>query len=698
MSVLPCTWPEWYRAGQSVGYQYMRAVEQQIEAIKPACRDLTPYIYRDNAVGALLLCKGKLLERSANGDPAVHFAITLKPQFPNAYPILSIEQPPEGWQIKNHPHVDREGICYLNTVSTWNPRSSSVFGVCAELQTVLSTNYPYERNANAAPRQAQLRDHQNRLSAPAPQQRSTGAPQVAQPQSAGAARPPPGQQQPPQPLGLMIAGALLSALATGATGTSSSGRTENARAADGRTVPVLSAEEEHRAQQQRERDRQWLAQQQQQQQQGQGAHRHQLVREEQRAASDFVKERFAAILSGTTPVAPGTEIAVPPDFGLARIKTHPHGVRGPLMLARRAAPRPLQPVLEPTPDEHFHNQQADRERQRREDEQAQARAPPPQNTFGVGLRALSRTVSAMGHLAATAKHSVEDKVRTSKSEEEAQRFAQLFPAVVQRGERLVTNYHCRMICGDGIARPGYLFITLTHAYFSSKPSADASEWGGAVPTSASTGPIVQSAVPFTSVVSIALGQASSDSKCLHLVCRDNSVRSFLGFHTNRLIEVGSYVTASVKGTAFDRCYNWLDHKWRENVMAIPVAGYPYDADLPPNIEPAPAAPASGIGSGPVAVPPPATMYEAQAPPQSQVAPPPMPTGPAAAPHAAPGSPLGSESADQAEQMLCAVCMENPKNCFLRPCGHVAACMLCAAQLRACPVCRTPIEDRFQAFL
>jgi hypothetical protein len=662
MSVIPATWSEWYRTARSVQYQHPRALEAQVEALKPACPDLAPYVYRDPAVGALLLCKGKMLNPTPDGKPPVFFAITLKPQFPNAYPIMTVDPPPAGWRFKNHPHVDREGMCYLNSITSWNPTSSSIFNTCAELQQVLSANHPYERDPGTSQQQR------------VPQQQQQQQPQPQQQQQQYHQRP--AQAGPASATGIAVG--IVSAFANSLIGPTA----QQTRAADGSQVPVLSAADEQRAREQRERDRAWLLQQQQQQQhQQRGQQQHQLVQSENAAAVDFIKERFTSILAGQVAVPPNTEIATPPDFGLlGRIRTHPAGVAGPLMLTRRAAPRPLPPVMDPTPDEHYHLQREEKDRQRQNEEQQQARAPPPAGALNVGLRALSRGVSVMGNLAAKGKQNVEEKVRQNTISQETQRFALLFPTPAGSGERMISNYHCRLICGDGVARKGYLFITEFNLYFSSKLVPGDTQpitQGGAQPV------VVQTQIPYRAIVSLALGTAVQ-SKCLHVICHDNSVRTFLDFHANKLVEYGSYVSDAVKGTALDRCYNWIDHKWRAHCPGGIVPGYPYEAPLDANGEAPPAA--TGAGTGGYDVPVPGPMYSRAAPAGQQQ------PAPAAVP-----SPTSSD-APPPESMLCAICMEQPKNCFLRPCGHVAACMGCAGQLRTCPICRSAIQDRFQAFI
>jgi len=691
MSIVPITWNEFYRTAQTCRYQHPRALRDQVEALKPACTDLTPYVYRDPSIGALLLAKGKMLNPTPAGEPAVHFAITLKPQFPNAYPILSIEQPPAGWRIANHPHVDREGLCYLDSVTNWNPRHSTIFGACAELQQVLTNRHPYERAPNAPPpqppRPAQQTRQQQPQSSPYPTQQShqqQGQQQQRQQERSGAQVVAGGAG-----LALSVMGALLTAGAN-----AGSNRTTGATASDGQRVPVLAPEAEQRAREQRERDRAWLQQQQQQRSTGQ----HLMQQQENDATLAFAKERFVAILHGTTRIAPDTELATPPDFGLAgRVKTHPQGISGPLVLTRKAAPRPLAAVTEPTPDEQYHLQQAEAQRAHQEAEQRQAREPAPQGALGFGLRALTRGVGALSKAATSAKHSVEDRVRNNSMSSEAQRFQTLFPTVPHAQEPMVTNYHCKLVCGDGVARAGYLFLTHRNVYFSSKTIPG--ESSSTPPPAGAGGVVVQTVVPLAAIVSLALGSAVN-SKCLHVLCQDNSCRTFVDFHSNKMVELGAYVSSAVKGTALDRCYNWLDHLWRAAVPAVPVPGYPYEQPLAGGSA-APVPPAAGTSqitgaSAGLDIPTPGPMYAHMSP----SAPAPPPQQQPATPSQISASTSNSEAADgdKADAMLCAICLDRPKNCFLRPCGHVASCMDCSQHLQACPICRAPISDRFQAFI
>lgn len=48
---------------------------------------------------------------------------------------------------------------------------------------------------------------------------------------------------------------------------------------------------------------------------------------------------------------------------------------------------------------------------------------------------------------------------------------------------------------------------------------------------------------------------------------------------------------------------------------------------------------------------------------------------------------------------CVVCLSNPKEIIVIPCGHVCLCEDCATKINdLCPVCRQSIEQKMVAFL
>ena len=55
-------------------------------------------------------------------------------------------------------------------------------------------------------------------------------------------------------------------------------------------------------------------------------------------------------------------------------------------------------------------------------------------------------------------------------------------------------------------------------------------------------------------------------------------------------------------------------------------------------------------------------------------------------------------AKEDDDKLCVVCMENPKNQILIPCGHVCVCEACAKDIGdACPLCRKEVKVKYAAY-
>lgn len=52
----------------------------------------------------------------------------------------------------------------------------------------------------------------------------------------------------------------------------------------------------------------------------------------------------------------------------------------------------------------------------------------------------------------------------------------------------------------------------------------------------------------------------------------------------------------------------------------------------------------------------------------------------------------------AEKTLCKICYKNELGVVFLPCGHIVACVDCAAALKNCAICRKPLEATVRAFL
>jgi hypothetical protein len=62
------------------------------------------------------------------------------------------------------------------------------------------------------------------------------------------------------------------------------------------------------------------------------------------------------------------------------------------------------------------------------------------------------------------------------------------------------------------------------------------------------------------------------------------------------------------------------------------------------------------------------------------------------------------TAPQAEEEMCVLCLDAPKDHIITPCGHQCVCGACAEKLKAvkrnpaCPICREPINATFKVFV
>lgn len=60
--------------------------------------------------------------------------------------------------------------------------------------------------------------------------------------------------------------------------------------------------------------------------------------------------------------------------------------------------------------------------------------------------------------------------------------------------------------------------------------------------------------------------------------------------------------------------------------------------------------------------------------------------------------LNGKESEAAEKTLCKICFKNELGVVFLPCGHIVACVDCAAALKTCAVCRKPLEATVRAFL
>ena len=628
--IIPSTWNDLYRTAYQIGFRHDRRLKQDIEELR-ASFPIEPFLVEIPQRGTLVLVKGPLIQ-DARG-PTVVFVVTLTPAFPNSYPIITVEAPPQPHRIKRHPNVDFEGQCYLSTVSQWNPQSSKVIACVMELRQALNNNYPFEVGApqqlpppQQPPRQQQV------------QQRQSGP--IIQPRSRDDDDDDTGPSGADVAAAVVMSGVALTTLVARGVASAVLGPV---------LAPSPQTQTGDQAQRQRQADKEWLARQAQ-------SNRDVVEAENQRALA-YARTQFSVMLKGN-PKPPGTDVVPPMGLGIPKMRTAPTPDLPPLLLLQ--APPPLAPVPDPTPDDQYQHAQEEELARRTAVKSREESQPQPTSTMGRMFKGLAVGARVVGNLASDAKNAVENKVRESTVKQDNQRFAALFPQQAQ-GETLVVDYRCKTMAGDGTAREGHLFLTERNVFFSTKPPQ---------PGQAGTGSMVapyQFVVPLAGVVSIIVAK-ELNTNWMHLVQNNNTFRSFFEFEASMAAKIGHVMSTSLNGTPFDRALNWIDHKWRA-CGPVPNPSYHYYG------WPAP----SGAA-------------------QQPMQPPAQPLG-GPGPYAQPvGAVASSAPTKGGELELCAVCLEKQKDAFFQPCGHVCACMGCAENLQKCPLCRTPIQSRFKAFL
>lgn len=668
MSIEAITWEEAYPALPQMGYAHAGRVKQDVEQVRRAFPDLEPYVAQLPSGEVLFLMKGTLLKAQPN-CPQVNFVVTLQQPFPNSYPILTIEEPEAPWRFANHPNVDTSGQTYLGAVSNWNPQRSTIFQCVDELKACLSRRLPFENTTN--PQVAARPPPPPAQPLPPPQQVQQPPPQQMRAQQQVFVQPPPQQmvyQPQPQPVRQQVVYQqqpqqtideydVMRAVARSTLGIA--GSTMTLLGAGARVLgggPLLT----------RNPGSPWVPP------------RPRGTPQQQR--QERMKQDFVLLLTGKLHVPPGTEILTPDGFCIGRFMTSRNAIDDGL-LAPGPAPLPLPPCLEPTPKDAVEIAKA-QERQERERAEAAAAA----DNSGVGWKALSAVGRFAGKVASSAKHKVEDKVRERSANEDNAKFQSDFPQESQ-SEKLVIEYSCYALSGDGVSRRGRLYLTERLVLFSGAfdPPANPNPNPNAPPPQATPFRFI---IGYPQIVSILKGECCS-KRFLHLICGDGTFRCFTDFNSSFAGKVGSFVSSSMQGTdAYDRCFNWIDHLWR---AATPIpnptyhyAGTPGPLINQPGYRPPQVVP---LGSAPTAQPP-----------QQQYAPPPRDSG-------YNNNPAQEKAPDQkaapevpTESTTCVVCMDQQKNAFFQPCGHVCCCIKCANQVGHCPMCRAQITQVFPAFI
>lgn len=59
--------------------------------------------------------------------------------------------------------------------------------------------------------------------------------------------------------------------------------------------------------------------------------------------------------------------------------------------------------------------------------------------------------------------------------------------------------------------------------------------------------------------------------------------------------------------------------------------------------------------------------------------------------------LEEKKDDMDDQIVCRICLTEPKCVVLIPCKHFVSCMICVGDLERCPLCRTDIEEKMKIY-
>eukprot|EP00755_Sulcionema_specki_P017739 Sspe_Gene.65130::Locus_38566_Transcript_1_4_Confidence_0.500_Length_920::g.65130::m.65130 len=236
------------------------------------------------------------------------------------------------------------------------------------------------------------------------------------------------------------------------------------------------------------------------------------------------------------------------------------------------APYPMRPVTDPTPDEQYEQymQQQEQLRAAREAESQQSGAKEGGGSALGKFSMLAKGVANNLSKNATQLHNtVEAKMRAEVQARDKKRWETNFPDQVSAGEKWICDYSCKVMHA-GQQFSGNLILSDRHLSFlgnrlkDSIPLTDiVSIQRSVVLPTVSNGPPFILPVPAEHVI----------ASCLQIFTTKNQVYQFLEF-SNTATNIGGQMTASIKGTAIERAYNFLDHAWRA-AGPVPKPGVNY---------------------------------------------------------------------------------------------------------------------------
>lgn len=245
--------------------------------------------------------------------------------------------------------------------------------------------------------------------------------------------------------------------------------------------------------------------------------------------------------------------------------------REPILTLRfnGAAPPPHPPCTDPTPDEQFEIEVANRARIQAEKDAAEASKPKDDSAMGKIGGFFNKAAAVVEKAATNATDSSERKVRQWDFEQGEKNFTVNFPELVAAGAKFVTHY-TGAVMHKGQKIPGTIFIASTHVAFVSDTLKDAFALAHIASIQRSCAlKTVDNGPPF--IMPIPAPQVMPN--CIQFFMVDLRVIQFLEFD-NVSDKTAQALSSYVKGRPVDRFYNFVDHMWRR-ATAVPVPGVTY---------------------------------------------------------------------------------------------------------------------------
>eukprot|EP01061_Rhynchopus_euleeides_P005596 TRINITY_DN14813_c0_g1_i1.p2 TRINITY_DN14813_c0_g1~~TRINITY_DN14813_c0_g1_i1.p2 ORF type:complete len:264 (+),score=80.91 TRINITY_DN14813_c0_g1_i1:117-908(+) len=235
-------------------------------------------------------------------------------------------------------------------------------------------------------------------------------------------------------------------------------------------------------------------------------------------------------------------------------------------------PQPVAPVSDLTPEEQFKRhleEQGQRSKEAQEDAvRTREQAGKESTMMGKLGKHAKSTMTQLSDATAKTHSSIETTTRDQLEKREKSQFQTEFPTLAQTAEHKCA-YTCKAM-HSGQKMEGTLYVASTHIAFAAKggvkeeiPLADiASVQPSLALKTSKAGDGKEDGPPYIMPVPDPVVQGD----CIQIFARSGNLYQFLEFD-NMGVSAAQHATSTIKGNAYDRCYNWLDHTWR---AATPV--------------------------------------------------------------------------------------------------------------------------------